>query len=195
MEKEKYLQTLSAYQKLSPGLKSYLKITLQETVFDGLEKISASDTSLGGYCYLRKGSARLFLYDTESEQEVTILFLNSTQVIPDLQPIASHFKGNLFIEFLGSSTLFFIPEKHIANLHKLFREAIPLQMAISAEAWAQTINALSDLKLLNAHQRLNKLLDYFPNIFNVAAVKNVATYLGVHPSTLSAMRTKGIKSR
>lgn len=190
MEKDQYLRKLSTYQSLSPGLKGYLKITLQETLFNGADKICISETILGGYCYLEKGSARIFLYEEDSEQEVTILFLPSRQMIPDLQLVASHFKGMLFLEFLEESILCCIPENHIPNVHKLFREAITLSMAISAETWAKTISTLTDLKLNSADQRLHQLLQAFPNIFNVTAVKNVASYLGIHPSTLSAMRTK-----
>ncbi|MFW0717798.1 hypothetical protein [Pedobacter sp. N23S346] len=190
MEKDQYLRKLSAYQSLSPGLKGYLKITLQENLFNGSEKICTSETILGAYCYLEKGSARIFLYEEDSEQEVTILFLPSRQMIPDLQLVANHFKGKLFLEFLEESIMLCIPEKHISNVHKLFREAITLSMAISAEAWAKIISTLTDLKLESADQRLDKLLQAFPNIFNVTAVKNVASYLGIHPSTLSAMRTK-----
>ncbi|GAA4213200.1 hypothetical protein GCM10022289_45010 [Pedobacter jeongneungensis] len=190
MEKATYLTRLASYQHLSVGLKAYLGFTLQQTAFKRQQQLSLSNITLGGYSYLATGSARIFLYVEDSKQEVTVLFLPCGQMLPDLQPVAQHFNGKLFLEFLEGSTLLSIPEKHMANIHKLFPESVPLNGAINAETLAGTISLLSSLKLLSANERLEKLLDSFPGVFALAAVKDIASYLGIHPSTLSAMRNK-----
>lgn len=193
MEKEQYIRRLSSYQKLSLGLKAYLKFTLQEMRFERSEKNDLSKEEYGGYCYLAKGSARIYRYDEKSEQEITLIFLKTGHIIPDTCITAENLRRTFYIEFLENTVLYSIPENHIDNIHKLFREAVKLTTAINADTWAITITALTDLKLMEANQRLEKLLETFPDIFSITAVKNIASYLGIHPTTLSAMRKNLIR--
>ncbi len=190
MEKEQYLSKLSSYQKLSGGLRAYFNYTMYQTDFSRLEKISLVDTEPGHFCYLAKGSGRLFIYDIETEQELTILFFQAQDTLPGLQSIAKYVKGQLFMQFLENAELLSIPHKHIRNIHKLFPESAALMAEINAEMQAKIINLLTALKINAADQRLNKLLESFPAVLSHAAVKDVASYLGIHSSTLSAMRNK-----
>jgi hypothetical protein len=190
MENEQYLHKLSSYHNLSIGLKAYLKFTLQESLFNRSEKISLSQISLGEYCYLAKGCARIYLYDEKSEQEITLLFFPAGNMLSDIQVATVHLKGVLYLEFLENSVLYTLPEKHIDNVHKLFRESVILTATVTAETLGRAIVLLTELKRFSADQRLEKLLEDFPNVFSVAAVKDVASYLGIHPTTLSVMRKK-----
>jgi CRP-like cAMP-binding protein len=190
MEKEEYLRKLSSYHNLSIGFKAYLKFMLKESFFNRSDKICLSQTNLGGYCYLAKGSVRIYLYDEESEQEVTLLFFPFGNMLPDIKATIVHLKGTLYLDFLKDTVLYSIPEKHLGNVHKLFGESLILTATVTAETLARTIALLTDLKLMSADQRLEKLLENFPNVFGVASVKDVASYLGIHPTTLSAIRKK-----
>jgi len=190
MENDQYLLKLSAYHNLSIGFKAYLGFTLQETFFNRLQRVCIAQTDLGGYCYLAKGSARLYVYDEESEQEITLLFFPASCMLSELKATASYLKGAVYLEFMENAVLYSIPENHMGNIHKLFMESVILTAAITAETMGKTITAVTDLKLFHADLRLKKLLEYFPSIFSVAAVKDVASYLGIHPTTLSAMRKR-----
>jgi len=188
MEKEQYLSKLSSYQKLSVGFKAYLNYAMCQTDFSRMEKISFNSIELGHFCYLAKGSARLFIYDTENEQEMTIMFFQPQDLLPDLKLISKYIKGRLFIQFLTNTRFLSIPHKHSSNLHKLFRESVALINEIDAETVAKLIIILTGLKVGDADHRLDKLLESFPTVFSQTAVKDVASYLGIHSSTLSAMR-------
>ena len=188
MEKEQYLSKLSSYQKLSVGFKAYLNYSICQTDFSRMEKISFNSIELGRFCYLAKGFGRIFIYDTENEKEITIMLFQSQDILPDLKSISKYLQGQLFIQFSENTTLLSIPIKHSDNMHKLFRESATLCAEINAEILAKIINILTGLKIQNAEQRLNKLLEFFPTVFSQTAVKDVASYLGIHSSTLSAMR-------
>lgn len=190
MEKEQYLSKLSSYHKLTVGFRAYLSYAMYQTDFSKMEKISLNNIALGHYGYLAKGSGRIYLYDTRNEQEITIMFFQSGDMLPNLKSISRYMQGQLFMQFLENTTLFGIPDNHTTNIHKLFRESATLINEINAEIIAKVIIMLTGLKILNADHRLNKLLESFPKVFSQTAVKDVASYLGIHSSTLSAMRNR-----
>ena len=193
MEKEQYLSKLSSYQKLSAGLRAYLNYTIHQIHFRRLEKISLTNSELGSFCYVAKGSGRLYIYDTKNEQELTILFFQAQDILPELKSISKYAKGQLFIQFLENAELLSIPNKHTKNIHKLFSESATLIVEINAEMQAKIIAVLTGLKINDADHRLDQLLGSFPAVFSQTAVKDVASYLGIHSSTLSAMRNKNKK--
>ncbi|SDF97365.1 hypothetical protein SAMN05421827_102285 [Pedobacter terrae] len=190
MEKEQYLFKLSSYQKLSVGFKAYLNYAMQQTDFGRLGKISLNSVELGRFCYLAKGSGRIFIYDTENEHEITIMFVQSQDILPELKLISKYIQGQLFMQFSENTTILSIPVKHSDNMHKLFQESVTLCDEINAEIIAKVIIILTGLKTLDADHRLDKLLESFPTVFSQTAVKDVASYLGIHSSTLSAMRNR-----
>lgn len=193
MEKEKYLNKLSSYQKLSVGFIAYLNYAMYQTDFGRMEKISLNSAELGRFCYLAKGSGRIFIYDTEHEQEITIMFFQSNDMLPTLKPISKYIQGQLFMQFLENTTLLSISDKHNNNLHKLFGESTSLSNEINAEMIAKVIIVLMGIKIFDADHRLDQLLESFPTVFSQTAVKDVASYLGIHSSTLSAMRNRNKK--
>ncbi|MEH3114390.1 hypothetical protein [Pedobacter terrae] len=190
MEKEQYLTKLSSYQKLSVGLRAYLNYSMYQTDFNRMEKISSSSIALGRFCYLAKGGGRIFIYDIENEQEITVMFFQSQDMLPDFKSISKYMPGQLFIQFLEDSAVLSIPLKHNDNIHKLFHESANLYDEIDAELLAKLIMITIGLKTQNANQRLSKLLESIPTVFSQTAVKDVASYLGIHSSTLSAMRNR-----
>jgi hypothetical protein len=193
MEKEKYLAKLSSYHKLSVGFKAYLNYAMYHTDFRKMEKISLNSMELGRFCFLAKGSGRVFIYDTENEQEITIMFFQSQDILPDLKSISKYIQGQIFIQFLENTTILGIPDNHSTNIHKLFRESAILSNEINAEIIAKVMIMLTGLKILNADHRLDNLIESFPTVFSKAAVKDIASYLGIHSSTLSAMRNRNNK--
>jgi hypothetical protein len=195
MKKEEYLSKLSSYQKLSIGLSAYLNYAMYQANFNKMEKISLDSTALGSFCYLAKGSGRLFIYDTENEQEITILFFQAQDMLPNLKSISKYVQGQLFIQFPENTELLSIPHIHTENIYKLFRESSDLIAGIHAEILAKIIIVSTGLKIHDADQRLDNLLESFPTVFSKIAVKDVASYLGIHSSTLSAMRNKNKKHR
>ncbi|RLJ72633.1 cyclic nucleotide-binding domain-containing protein [Pedobacter alluvionis] len=193
MEKEQYLSKLSSYQKLSVGLSAYLNYAMHQTNFSKMEKISLESMEPDSFYYLAKGNGRLFVYDAENEQEITILFFQAQDMLPELKSISKYVKGQLFMQFLKDSELISIPNNHTKNIHKLFHESATLIAEINAELLVKIIIVSTGLKIQDADQRLHKLLESFPTVFSQTAVKDVASYLGIHSSTLSAMRNKSKK--
>ncbi|WP_412468084.1 hypothetical protein [Pedobacter sp. KLB.chiD] len=193
MEKKQYLSKLSSYHKITVGFRAYLRYSTYQTDFRKMEKISLDNLELGHFCYLAKGSGRLYTYDTENEQEITILFFQSQDMLPDFKSTFRYMQGQLFIQFLENTTVLGIPIKHSDNLSKIFRETAILSTEINAEILAKMIMIMIGLKTRNADYRLNKLLENFPTVFSQTAVKDVASYLGIHSSTLSAMRNTNKK--
>lgn len=193
MEKEQYLSKLSSYHKLSVGFRAYIGYAMYQTDFMKLEKIALNNTALGHFCYLAKGGGRIFTDDTENEQEITLMFFQANDILPDFKSISRYAKGQFFIQFSEDTTLLAIPVKHGNNMHRLFRESATLSAEINAELLAKVIVMMIGLKTQSADQRLNKLLASFPMVFSQTAVKDVASYLGIHSSTLSAMRNRNYK--
>lgn len=191
MEKETYFQQLEFYQKPSIGLKSYLTYILQEEKFKRKQTIKLADISFNTTVFIVSGTVRLFFFD--EEKEITVHFYPKNTFLPHMNLLSGYFKQELMFEFLEDSVLLGFPEKHFANLFKLFPEYWKLEARISQSIVCTLMEHSISLAHLDSRRRLENLMASWPELFIVCELKHIANFLGIHPKVLSQLRSKALK--
>jgi len=190
MDKEKFLQQMGGGPAVSVGLAAYIRYVLYEEKFHAKERIYLDMSELNTLSFLYKGSARLYLEQEDSSEENTIMFYLEGD-FPLIERAMEIYPGTkLALEFLEDSTLQLIPDKHIHNLYKLFREFHQIQIKLNAGLIRKMFLLQLKRNQLNAEERYDQFLKDYPKIALVCEQKKIAGFLGIDPKTLSRLRGK-----
>lgn len=190
MDKEKFLQQMGNKPAVSVGLAAYIKYVLHEEKFNAKDRIYLNQSQLNTLSFLYKGSARLYLEQENSKEENTIMFYLEGD-FPFIERDMEIYPGTkLALEFLEDSTLQLIPDKHIHNLYKLFKEFHQIQIKLNAALIRKMFLLQLNRNQLNAEERYDQFLKDYPKIALVCEQKKIAVFLGIDPKTLSRLRGK-----
>jgi len=190
MDKEKFLQQMGSSPAVSVGLAAYIKYVLHEEKFNAKDRIYLGQSKLNTLSFLYKGSARFYLEQEDSKDENTIMFYLQGD-FPLIERTMEVYPGaKLALEFLEDSTLQLIPDKHLHNLYKLFREFHQIQIRLNAALMGKLFLHQLNQNQLNAEDRYDQFLKDYPKIALVCEQKKIAGFLGIDPKTLSRLRGK-----
>ena len=145
------------------------------------------------FYYVHSGALRAFCTG-KNGKEATILFAPADWWITDMYCFLNRRKAMLYIEAIEDSCVFQISREHFDVLlsqqpkfEKWFR--ILMQNAYTREQ----LRAVGNLTL-TAEERYNSFLEKYPQIAMQVTQKQIASYLGITPEFLSAIRkTRGAR--
>jgi CRP-like cAMP-binding protein len=141
--------------------------------------------------FVHQGALRAYCMD-EKGREATIMFALADWWITDMYCFVNGRKAMMYIEALEDSCVYQISKENWDRLlatrpkfEKLFR--ILMQNAYTREQ-LRAIESLS----LSAEERYQSFLERYPQIVQQVTQKQIASYLGITPEFLSAIRKKRI---
>ncbi|MGN7986127.1 Crp/Fnr family transcriptional regulator [Pedobacter sp. 22226] len=190
MDTKSYLAALEGIQKLPAGLGAYLSRSLREYHFKRRQAISASSPEALFLANMQSGCARLYALDRETQNQHTLEFFLPGDFLPLPTGTPLHAEEQLFIEFLEDSLILGITEKHFTYLPRLFSSCTLLYQKITITHLLAQIRRGISIQETTSRQRFERLARDRPGLFNLAPVKDLASYLGMHPNTLSSFRGK-----
>ena len=139
--------------------------------------------------YVHSGTVRAYYVDAAGK-ESTIMFAIADWWITDMFCFVNQQPAMLFIEAIESSSIFRLQKEDLDNLYiqvpkfeRFFR--IIMQNAYTREQ-LRVIQNLS----LSAEERYYHFLAKYPQIVKQVTQKQIASYLGITPEFLSAIRSK-----
>jgi len=139
--------------------------------------------------YVHSGTLRAYYIDKQG-RESTIMFAIADWWITDMFCFVNQQPAMLFIEAIESSSIFRLQKEDLDNLYiqvpkfeRFFR--IIMQNAYTREQ-LRVIQNLS----LSAEERYYHFLAKYPQIVKQVTQKQIASYLGITPEFLSAIRAK-----
>lgn len=137
--------------------------------------------------YVHSGALRAYHLDKEGK-ESTIMFAIADWWVTDMFCFLNHKPAMMYIEALEDSCILQLSKEHLETLfikvpkfERFFR--ILMQNAYTREQ-LRVIENLS----LPAESRYHSFLHKYPNIAKVVTQKQIASYLGITPEFLSAIR-------
>ncbi|MBN9382272.1 MAG: Crp/Fnr family transcriptional regulator [Chitinophagaceae bacterium] len=137
--------------------------------------------------YVHSGALRAYFIDG-SGKESTIMFAVPDWWVTDMYCFLNGRPAMMYIEAIENSCIFQIRKEDLDELYikvpkfeRYFR--ILMQNAYTREQ-LRVIENLS----LPAKERYNNFLDKYPHIARVVTLKQIASYLGITPEFLSAIR-------
>jgi CRP-like cAMP-binding protein len=142
--------------------------------------------------YVNSGALRAYCLDSEAK-EATIMFALPDWWITDMFCFLNEEPAMMYIEAIEDSCILQLSKEHFEKLfynvpkfERFFR--ILMQNAYTREQ-RRIIENLS----LPAKERYDSFLSKYPNIANAVTQKQIASYLGITPEFLSALRANKSK--
>ncbi|RZK18259.1 MAG: hypothetical protein EOO86_10650 [Pedobacter sp.] len=187
---QSFVNALEEQHKLSIGFKSYLKFAASTHNQPRSACFHIDEILNSLFSFLESGSARLFVYQQQDECQITVYFWKERTLLPDLEKLSLALGRSIQIEFTEDAQVINIEHNHRSNLLKLFAECALIQEKLLIKIIADFLIQSLSLRIEDASGRLEQLYKIYPNIFLKSSVKDIATYLNMHSSTLSSLKNR-----
>jgi CRP-like cAMP-binding protein len=142
--------------------------------------------------YVHSGALRAFHLDKEGK-ESTIMFAVADWWITDMYCYLNEKPAMMYIEAIEDSCIFQLSKE---GLEKLFNDVPKFERffrILMQNAYTREQLRLIENLSLSAENRYDSFLHKYPQIAKVVTQKQIASYLGITPEFLSAIRKNKLK--
>jgi len=144
------------------------------------------------YFFLETGFMRAFAYDTDGN-DITTNFYSANQVVFE---VSSFFNRSISMENIQATadcTGWYITYEQLNHLFHSMPEFREFGRAMLVRGFASLKTRMLSMITETAEQRYEALLKTSPEIFQHAALKHIASYLGITDTSLSRIRAAYLK--
>jgi CRP-like cAMP-binding protein len=139
------------------------------------------------YYFLEDGFIRAFAYDTEGN-DVTTNFYSSGQVVFEVSSFFTRTSAKENYQAIVDCEGLYITYDQLNNLFHSLPEFREFGRSILVKGFAALKMRMLSMITETAEQRYDALLKMNPEIFQHAALKHIASYLGITDTSLSRIR-------
>lgn len=139
------------------------------------------------YFFLESGFIRSFAFDTEGN-EVTTNFYSGSQVVFEVSSFFNRTIAKENFQAIEDCTGWYITYAELNNLFHSMHEFRDFGRSILVKGFSALKIRMLSMITETAEQRYNTLLKTNPEIFQHAALKHIASYLGITDTSLSRIR-------
>lgn len=144
--------------------------------------------------YVRSGALRVYYLDNSS-RELTVKFALADSWVTDMYCFVNAKPANLYIEAIDDTSIYQLSavntEKLLENVPKFER----LFRILSQNAYTrEQLRGIENMSL-SAEKRYDRFLERYPEVVQLASQKQIASYLGITPEFLSALRREKMLRR
>ena len=183
---------LNSVYPLTEELRNHLnQILKQRDLAEGEYLLRA-----GHYCenvyFVYKGLLRSY-YDNKRGVEINKWFMKRGDVVYAVQSFLDQVPSTEFIQALEESTVYYISHK---ELQKTYDEYLIFNIhgrKLTEEYYKRSEQRNDIMRIPEAIERYQYLLEHFPELTNAVPDKHLATFLRMTPVTLSRMRNNRMK--
>lgn len=136
--------------------------------------------------FVKSGALRVFLLS--EFEELTIRFGYEGSFITSLSSFIKGTPSEFYMEAIRKTTLKVIPKASLLQLVHEDTESLKQYIALLENLVTQQIEREIDLLTVSPSERLKRVLDRSPNLFQQIPLKYIASYLRMTPETLSRIR-------
>lgn len=139
------------------------------------------------YLFLESGFMRAYAFDTEGN-DVTTSFYGNDQVVFEVSSFFTRTRSKENIVALQDCSGWYINYEQLNNLFHALPEFREFGRSILVRGYATLKARMLSMITETAEQRYETLLKTNPEIFQQAALKHIASYLGITDTSLSRIR-------
>lgn len=139
------------------------------------------------YLFLENGCMRAFAVDTDGN-EVTTNFYAGNEVVFEVYSFFTRTVSKENIQALTECEGWYITYDQLNNLFHELHEFRDFGRYILVKGFSALKNRMLSMITETAEERYLKLLQHNPEIFKYAALKHIASYLGITDTSLSRIR-------
>ena len=144
------------------------------------------------YFFLENGFIRSFAYDTEGN-DVTTNFYSSGQVVFEVSSFFNRSISKENFQAIVDCEGWFITYDQLNHLFHSMHEFRDFGRSILVKGFSSLKTRMLSMITETAEQRYDTLLKTNPEIFQHAALKHIASYLGITDTSLSRIRKEYAK--
>jgi CRP-like cAMP-binding protein len=150
------------------------------------------ETISNEYFFLEKGFMRAFAHDTDGN-DVTTNFCSDRQVVFEVSSFFNRTRSKENIQAMHDCSGWYITYEQLNNLFHSLPEFREFGRSVLVKGFAELKTRMLAMITETAEQRYDALLKTNPEIFQQAALKHIASYLGITDTSLSRIRKEYAK--
>jgi CRP/FNR family transcriptional regulator, anaerobic regulatory protein len=169
-----------------------------QKLIDSLDQIAEPRTISKGEYLIREGQIERNLYYVETGavrvfllsefEELTIRFGYEGSFLNSLSSFLKGTSSEFYIEAIRKSSIKVISKDKLMNLVNESSESLKQYNSLLETLVCQQIEREIDLLTVSPSERLKRVLERSPNLFQEIPLKYIASYLRMTPETLSRIR-------
>lgn len=140
--------------------------------------------------FIEKGFVRAYYY--KHEQEITSWFMQENEMIISVYSFFNQQPALENIETIEDSTLISISFDDLQRLYRLYPEFNFIGRVMAERYYCLSEERLMTMRMQSTQEKFDTLLRSHPEIMSRAALKHIASYLGMKPETLSRLRGQNV---
>ncbi len=170
----------------------------EEKLVSAFAELSTRSVLSKGQFLIREGEVEHNLYLVESGalrvffltefEEMTIRFGYKGSIITSLSSFIKGTPSEFYIDAIRKTTIRVIPKDRLMEMINENEESLKQYIALLESLVTQQIEREIDLLITSPHERLKRVLERSPNLFQEIPLKYIASYLRMTPETLSRIR-------
>ena len=145
------------------------------------------DSICNEYFFLEKGFMRAFAHDTDGN-DVTTNFYSDRQVVFEVSSFFNRTRSKENIQAIEDCSGWYITYEQLNHLFHSLPEFREFGRSILVKGFTGLKTRMLAMITETAEQRYDTLLKANPEIFQHAALKHIASYLGITDTSLSRIR-------
>jgi len=183
---EKLLDLYSSIAPLSASFYEHMRSTIKPRRIRKHEIMLHEGQICREMLYVERGLLRSFYWFNENE--VTSWFMGEEKLVISIRSFFWQLPSYEYIEALEDGLVWVMSYDELQTLYRLFPE-FNLHRSIMLEHYSALSDERHHFKAhLTAQERYEKLMTADPALLNRVQDKYLASYLGVHPSSLSRIK-------
>lgn len=189
MKTDELFKTLDAYYPLGHDFREALTAVISHQSLPRGHLLLRPGRTPTHAWYICRGAARGLAYDEVREEEVSMWFWLEGEVMVALDSFCRQVPSSFSIELLADSELLAVSYRALDRLSVQVPGYRLLERHIVEDYLLRIYRHYYERSSLPAQARYDKLMAERPQLFQVAPVKAIASYLGMFPDTLSKLRS------
>ncbi len=181
-------ETLNALYELTEDDWSFLATHLQKVEVKKREVILAYGQAEKYIYFLEKGLIRSFT--EKQDREICLDFAFEKQIFCSFISLSTQSPSLICLQALMPSTLIRLPVAAMQTWLDGSKPAERLMRRIIESLHVEKLQKEMKMLTMTAEENYEKLLQESPNFVQYIPVKDMASYLGIHPDSLSRIRKK-----
>ncbi len=182
----KLFSLISSIQPPSVDLSEALHLCIHEEALPKRSVILKEGETCNRMFFIEKGFVRAFYY--KQEQEVTSWFMQEDEFIISVYSFFNQKPSKENIELLEDSVLISIKFSDLQQIYKKFPEFNYVGRVLTERYYCLSEERLITMRMQSTREKYDMMMQTYPEIFNRAPLKYIASYLGMKPETISRLR-------
>lgn len=180
------IESLKAMYPISAELEYAIRSKIQPKALTKQQIILKPGQTAYYIYFIEHGLARG--YSLKEGREISTWFMREGDFVISVASFLTQIPSTEYIQLLENTNLQSISYESLQQLYAEFPEFNIIGRLITEHYYILSEQRTYALRALSAKERYKQLLEDFPDIISRVAIKDIASYLGIAPETLSRIR-------